>query len=393
MRSSTRTVLLIMIFTFNAMAGINSLSAAEGGWATVDTRILLMLHPEMNGFDYSNGRFFREKGERNIEKTIGELKAAQERASKENSPLRERQTKLFQERFSLVQQKSRVDGAPAPGDIEKFRKEKTVLESSLEELKRQKPANRDAERLFAARRVDLQSRLEVINNRLAGAASPEETDKNAAQIDEKIAKVDEELIKVAEQIRMNEEKSVQAIYLNSEETSTRLTKIRDEIDALIKKAAEESKIATVIDNSFAMRTPRRKEKLKMIPATDEAPDVVSSSLFHSFNNLTIDPAFAATVQGPEGSPLPPEHLIVGRSLGMQSNLTQYLEFRNYMPEKVADFSHGRMFIMGGTDLTPWVARQLFDRYKVPDSVKNAFMVTLRNYLNFDRDPAVRERNY
>ena len=382
-----------MILIFNAMTGLNCLSAAEGGWATVDTRILLMLHPEMNGFDYSNGRFFREKGERNIEKTISELKAAQERADKENAPLRERQAKLFQERFSLIQEKSRSDGAPAPGDIEKFHKEKAVLESSLEELKRQKPANRDAERLFAARRVDLQARLEIINSRLAGAANPEETDKTAAQIDEKIKKIDDELSKSADQIRTNEEKSVQAVYLTSEETAARLTKIRDEIDTLIKKAAEESKIATVIDNSFAMRTPPRQEKLKMIPATDEAPDVVSSSLFHSFNNLTIDPAFAATVSGPEGSPLPPEHLIVGRSLGMQSNLTQYLEFRNYMPERVADFSHGRLFIMGGTDLTPWVARQLFDRYKIPDSVKNAFMVTLRNYLNFDRDPAVRERNY
>ena len=393
MRTSARIVLFCTILIFNAMAGLNCLLAAEGGWGTVDTRILLMLHPEMNGFDYSNGRFFREKGERNIEKTIGELKTAQEQASKENAPLRERQTKLFQERFSLVQQKSRADGAPAPGDIEKFRKEKAVLESSLEEVKRQKPANRDAERLFAARRVDLQTRLEVINSRLAGAANPEETTKNADQLDEKIKKVDDELGKLADQIRANEEKSVQAIYLTSEETATRLTKIRDEIDTLIKKAAEESKIATVIDISFAMRTPTRKEKLKMIPATDEAPDVVSSSLFHSFNNLTIDPAFAATVPGPEGSPLPPEHLIVGRSLGMQSNLTQYLEFRNYLPERVADFSHGRLFIMGGTDLTPWVARQLFDRYKVPDSIKNAFMVTLRNYLNFDRDPAVRERNY
>ncbi|HMM61149.1 MAG TPA: hypothetical protein PKC25_13565, partial [Candidatus Rifleibacterium sp.] len=95
MRNSVKTALFFMILIFNAMAGTSPL-AAEGGWATVDTRILLMLHPEMNGFDYSNGRFFREKGERNIEKTIGELKAAHDRAGKENAPLRERQTRLFQ---------------------------------------------------------------------------------------------------------------------------------------------------------------------------------------------------------------------------------------------------------------------------------------------------------
>ena len=111
-----------MILIFSAMTGPVCISAAEGGWATVDTRILLMLHPEMKGFDYNNGRFFREEGEKNIETTIGELKAAHEKASKENTPLRERQTKLLQERFGLIQQRSRTDGAPAPGDIEKFRK-------------------------------------------------------------------------------------------------------------------------------------------------------------------------------------------------------------------------------------------------------------------------------
>ncbi len=172
-----------------------------------------------------------------------------------------------------------------------------------------------------------------------------------------------------------------------------MNQITEEIDKLIRKAAEESKIAVVIDNSFAMRTPKRKEKLKMIPATDEAPDVVSSSLFHSFNNLTINPDVAANITGPDNSPLPPEHLVVGRSIGMQSNLTQYLEFRNYLPEKVADFSHGRMIISGGTDLTPWVARQLFDSYKIPDAMKNSFMQALRNYLNFDKEPATRERDY
>jgi hypothetical protein len=78
---------------------------------------------------------------------------------------------------------------------------------------------------------------------------------------------------------------------------------------------------------------------------------------------------------------------------MQSNLTQYLEFRNYLPEKVADFSHGRLFISGGTDLTPWVARQLFEKYKIPESVKNSFMLALRNYLDFDKQPTVRERDY
>lgn len=367
--------------------------AAEGGWATVDTRILLMLHPQMSGFDYSNGRFFRNPDGLDIEKAVAQLKSAQESAAKECIPLRENCQKLMQQKFAVSQQLTRLTGAPAPGDLENFRREKALLEASLQEVKRQKPANREAERLFAARQVDLQDRLNIINSRLAGDMNNLSPDTNEKELKNKLATIETGLRENAEKISAIEEKALAAIYLTSDETEKRLNQITEEIDKLIRKAAEESKIAVVIDNSFAMRTPKRKEKLKMIPATDEAPDVVSSSLFHSFNNLTINPDVAANITGPDNSPLPPEHLVVGRSIGMQSNLTQYLEFRNYLPEKVADFSHGRMIISGGTDLTPWIARQLFDSYKIPDAMKNSFMQALRNYLNFDKEPATRERDY
>ncbi len=367
--------------------------AADGGWATVDTRILLMLHPNMSGFDYSNGRFYRNPEGLDIEKAVSQLKTAQESAAKECVPLREQIQKCLQQKFEISQQLTRATGTPAAGDLETFRKEKALLEASLEEVKRQKPANREAERLFAARKVDLQERLNVINGRLSGDMTSLSSEANEKELRNKLATVEKELRENAEKIAVIEEKSLAAIYLTTDETTKRLKEITDEIQGLIRKAADESKIAVVIDNSFAMRTPRRKEKLKMIPATEEAPDVVSSSLFHSFNNLTINPDVAANITGPDSSPLPPEHLVVGRSIGMQSNLTQYLEFRNYLPEKVADFSHGRMIISGGTDLTPWVARQIFDRYKIPDSVKNSFMQALRNYLNFDKEPATREREY
>ena len=368
-------------------------AAGDGGWATVDTRILLMLHPQMSGFDYSNGRFFRNPDDKNIEKAVAELKTAQETAAKQSAPLKEQQMKLMQQKFELNQQVTRAEGIPAPGDIEDFRREKALLEASIEEVNRQKPANREAERLFSARKVDLQQRLDIINGRLAGTVDSKASEATLKELHQKIAKLDADMKTVATQLTDIEEKSMSAMYLNSEETAKRLTTINDEINELIRKAADESKIAVVIDNSFAMRSPQRKEKLKMIPATDEAPDVVSSALFHSFNNLTIDPELAANLTRDDNTPLPPEHLVVGRAIGMQSNLTQYLEFRNYLPEKVTGFSHGRMIISGGTDLTPWVARQLFDRYKIPDSVKNSFMQALRGYLDFEKEPAVREREY
>jgi gas vesicle protein len=366
--------------------------AADGGWATVDTRILLMLHPQMNGFDYSNGRFFRNPDEKNIDKTITELKTAHEKSQKECAPLMATQKKLLQQRFELLQQQARDQKGFAPGDIEKYHKEKSQLQASLDEVNRQKPADRDAESLFAARKADLHERLKIINNKLSGytATAPEPEDDT---LKDKIDKINKQLKELGQQIQSINEKSVASVYLTTEESEKRLATIKKEINDLIKKAADESKIAMVIDNSFAMRNSQRKERLKMIPATDEAPDVVSSSLFHSFNNLSINPEIAAITTGPDNSPLPPEHLVVGRSIGMQSNLTQYLEFRNYMPEKVADFSHGRLIISGGNDLTAWVARQLFDRYKIPESIKNSFMLAVRNYLNFDKEPATRERDY
>ena len=387
--TGNKMILLTAFFLFVSAVAFSG----EGGWATVDTRILLMLHPQMNGFDYGNGRFFRATGEKNIETTINELKTAREKATRESTPLRETQTKLIQERFILTQEFTRASGNLAPGDIESFRKEKAMLEASLEEVKRQRPANREAERIIEARRVDLQERLQIINNRLAGGGAAKTPAASESEIREKIEKIDLQLKETAVQLAIIEEKALSAIYLTTEETEKRLASITHEINSLIRKAAEDSKISTVIDNTFAMRSPQRKERLKMIPATDEAPDVVSSALFHSFNNLTINPEVAANITGPDNTPLPPEHLIVGRSFGMQSNLTQYLEFRNYLPEKVADFSHGRLFISGGTDLTPWVARQLFEKYKIPESVKNSFMLALRNYLDFDKQPTVRERDY
>ncbi len=368
-------------------------AVAQNGWATVDTRILLMFHPQMSGFDYSNGRFFREKvPDKDFNKVIARLQTAREKADTETAAIKSEQRKIQSQRFLLLQQLARAKTGLAAGDMEKLQKEKQTLETALQEVRNKKPATRDAEKLFAARQVDLRQRLQIIDSRIKGQAGSEgdEIEKNLQQ---KIDEIDTKLTELAAEIVKIEEKAVSAIYLTTPETEKRLDEITSEINALVSQAAAESKIAVVMDTSFAMRSPLRKDKMKMIPAVDESPDVVSSSLFHSFDNLTIDPVVKANITGPEGAPLPEEHLIVGRSLGMQSNLTQYLEFRNYMPERVAGFSTGRLFISGGTDLTPWVARKLFDRYKIPESVKNSFMVVLRRFLDFDKVPTTRERDY
>lgn len=382
-----RVVALLAVFLGTAFAGMAQ------GWATVDTRILMMFHPQMSGFDYSNGRFFRENArQRDFDKVINQLKSAREKADKQGKELQEEKKRLAAEHFMILQQLTRLKTGLAAGDIEQFTKEKAALEAAMNELDRQKPPSREAEKLFAARKVDLRDRIAILTARIGGAGAQNDAEAEKALsgkleiIAKRLGEIDLEFVKI-------EDEALSAVYLTGSETEKRLQTITSEINALIKAAADEMKVGVVMDTSFAMRSPQRKDKMKMVPAVDESPDVVSSSLFHSFDNLTVDPYLAANLKGPDDSPLPPEHLIVGRSLGMQSNLTQYLEFRNYMPERVAGFSTGRLFLSGGTDLTSWVARKLFDRYKVPESVKNSFMLTLRRHLDFEKDPDVRERDY
>jgi len=366
----------------------------EGGWATVDTRVLLMLHPDMAGFDYANGRFFRDKKlDKDINKVVADLKKAREQAEKESLPLRERQKKLMQDRFALMQQKARALQVLAPGDIERLERSKVELQAAQRELQRQRPTDRNSEKIYQARKVDLVRRLAAIEEHLTGTGTEDQRRAQAEKLQQQIAELDKSVAEIAVQIGKIEDKAISAVYLTGEETEARLLQVKDEINSLIQQAAKESKIAVVMDSSFAMRSRIRKDKLTMISAVDEAPDIVSASLFHTFANLTIDPYLEKNLTGPDGSPLPPEHLTVGRSLGMRSNLKQYLEFRNYMPEKVADFSSGRPFLVGGTDLTPWVARKIFDRYKVPELIKNSFMQLIREYLDIEKDPVLREREY
>lgn len=395
MRSAFR---IIKIFLFVSVLAVNGFSAqavaaADTGWATVDTRLLLMLHPSMNNFDYASGRFFRDAAKKSFDKVVKELKSAREKADKETSSIREQQRLLQQTRFDLFRQQMKATQRLTPADIERLQRDKADLETSRKELARKKPSDRDAEKLFSAKMADIKNKLAIVESSIEGQLANKNTGDLEKQIQQKIGEVDEKLLALAAKILEVEERAVSSIYLTTDETQARLKKIKDEISSLIEKAAKESKIAVVMDASFAMRSQKSSERTTMIPTSEEAPDVISSALFHSFTNLEISPELQASLTGPGGSPLPPEHLVVGRSIGLKDNLTEYLEFRNYMPEKVAGFSTGRLFITGSIDLTPWVARQLFERYKVPETLKNSFMLLIRNYLDFEKDPVVRERDY
>ena len=385
-----------LCFSFLIATVVLSPLAAEtpGGFATVDNRILHMLHPLMVDFDYASGRFFRDAGsKKDVNLVFDQLKEARIKAAEQIKPLENKIRELEQSKFKLMTEHNRAVRGLAPGDLERLEKTKAELSAALNEINRQKAPDKAREELLSARRKDLETRLARIEATLKGNVVSEDNEELQKKFETRIASLNGEIKNLREEIAKIRDESVSAIYLTRDETSERIDKVRDEIEKLIKEAAKESKIDIVIDNSFAMRSQIRKDSHKMIPAVQDAPDIVAASLFHSFLNLEFEPGLIEALRETDDSATLDQHLEVGRSIGMRSNLIQYLEYRNYAPQLAQNFSHGRLFITGGTDLTPWVARKLFDRYNVPDSIKNSYMLLLRNYLDFDTDPSAREREY
>jgi hypothetical protein len=380
---------IILLILFMAFCGLSN--AKEMG--TVDTRILLMLHPGMINYDYSNGRFFRDSTpEKNIEKVLEQLKEARRVADEKNATLNKEIKGIEAQKFELLKLLTREEQYFAPGDLLQFQKDRENLKTALKDLNEQEIKSSDAASLVEVKKADLQERIKILDDTLDNLANLEVNKEKIEKHRLAIAELDVALIDLADQIRKNEEEAVKVVYLTTEETDARLAQIKAEIKTIIDETANEANIALVIDNSFAMRTPERKRKGTMIPAVDESPDVVSAALFHSLINFEIDKELEATLDVPvEGTVT--QHLIAGRSTGLETNLKQYLEFRNYMPQRVAGVSTGNIFLSGGVNLTPSCARKLFEKYNVPEAMKQRHMQILRSFMDFESNPFFRERDY
>ena len=59
----------LFIFYIAALVFSSNVLSAQG-FATVDTRILLILHPLMVGYDYNNGAFFRNPNQIEVSNKI-----------------------------------------------------------------------------------------------------------------------------------------------------------------------------------------------------------------------------------------------------------------------------------------------------------------------------------
>ncbi|MBF0548569.1 MAG: hypothetical protein HQM08_29320, partial [Candidatus Riflebacteria bacterium] len=78
------------------------------------------------------------------------------------------------------------------------------------------------------------------------------------------------------------------------------------------------------------------------------------------------------------------HLAPMYGRNMVQSLKNYFSFRNVIGDRIANFTPGQFFIVGGVNLTPIVARKIFTRYSIPEEVKNSFMTLIANYTDFEK---------
>ena len=366
--------LFLFIFVLFASCELYSQS-----FATVDTRILLILHPSMTCFDYKNSAFFRDQNQDKVSSEVfKELKAAQAKANKENEIYYKEIEELKKERSALSISLLREEQVFAPGDLQILKKNKVDMEKALAEMRKKKVSGFEQIKLNNSKIAALEKEIDEINAVITNPASIVPNKENIDKYKERINNIDIKINDLNDKILLNQDKSMSAIYLTQAETEERLTKIRDEIKQIISEIAKEENCSMVIDSSFAMRDPEREARKVILSGIEENQDVVSASLFHSFTNYQPDLEFAKHLDMPEGESAV-QHLIVGRSIGLEQNLKQYLEYRDYVPAKVADFTFGSLFISGGKDLTSLCAKRLFDKYDIPEYTRQRFLPVLKEY--------------
>ncbi|HOY67433.1 MAG TPA: hypothetical protein PLP29_11120 [Candidatus Ozemobacteraceae bacterium] len=331
-----------IVFLFVAvLVSASGAGAAEGGWASVDVRLLLALHPSMASFDYSHDRFFRGNAPSGDAAALGQaLQAAWEKAQPKLRELGVRREKLNQSKFEILQ-----------------RREET-MRNLLEKEATQPGQVRDREK-----------QIGEYEDRYTRA----------------MAECDAQLARLEKEFEQAQEEAYTPVYLTKDETARQIASIKQEIEALIAQTAQENRIGVVLDTSFGRGSLEKNQETVTVPQYPEPSDTLASRLFHTFSNWAPPPVPETTVPGPNGQPIPArEHVAFAASQNMIQTLERYLEFRPYLTKTAANFSSGNIFLGGGTDLTATVARKIFSRYRVPPEIQNSFQVLIQKYAQFDK---------
>ena len=342
-RGPKHVVSVIAVLLFAAVAG--QALGADVGWATIDARLLLAIHPSMATFDYSHDRFFRNNASSQNAAALGQaLQTAWDKTQPKLRELGVKLDKLNQTKFEILQ------------------KRETTIRSLMENEATQRGQIRDRDQQIAG--------------------YEEKYSKSLAECDSQIAQLNREIEKT-------QEEAYSPVYLTKSETAMRFEAMKKEIGSLIEQTAREYRIGVVLDTSFGRNSQQKSPDAMTIPQHPEPSDTLASRLFHTFSNWVPPQVPETTVPGPNGQPIPArEHVAFAAGQNMVQTLERYLEFKPYLTKTAAAFSSGNIFLTGRMDLTPVVAKKIFTRYRIPVEIQNSFQLLIQKYSQFERTPGM-----
>ncbi len=367
----TRNLALLLVAL---LATVNPLFAAEPGFATVDLRMLLILHPEMKDFDYINGRFLRaDISQKNAPEVRAQLEAMRKSTSPTIEKLLNKQSQLAQTRAETFVNKSNFVNR--------------VLNNKPDESAKTRKLVNQAKKDYSAWSHKTFVELANPKTEIQIPQSKEEKSQMILEVDKKfkaqIASLDLELQDIGDQLKVAREEMFSPVYFTTAETIRKLRKIKEEISGLITQSASEKGIQIVMDTSFGSNQIRKADELTTLPFQPDTPDLISSKLFHNFanwkprENLPFDA---------NGLPINPEHMAVNMQSNKIEEFKKYIESRFYLPE-MADVNFGRMFLVGGVDLTPEIAQKIFSKYSVPAPMATALLSVVKSFSSINPDKA------
>ena len=341
------------------------------GWGSVDFRLLMILHPEMQTFDYANGRFFRSDFSG---KTAIELREELDKAHQSSQPML---AKLIKSRENLISQRSQTF-LNRERTLQRIFNPQTDIEYQVKKKiikARQKVVKFDNERLLkdGPKEDDLPLPL-----------SPEEQRQARGELEEvftkQIASFDAELILIQDQVKAVQETIYSPVYMTTPETQEKLSKIKKEITDLVSRVAKEQKIGIVMDSTFGAKPVQKAGDVTTLPLQPDTPDIISSSLFHSFANwkLMDNPPPRS-----DGTMVPPEHGSGAMHANKIQEFKKYLEYRHYISDAVSGFNPGKIFLTGGTDLTQAVAQKILVAYSIPEPLRKTYLEIVKEFCGFE----------
>ncbi|MDN5280527.1 MAG: hypothetical protein PWR01_4492, partial [Clostridiales bacterium] len=205
------------------------------------------------------------------------------------------------------------------------------------------------------------------------------------RFEEKLAQLDQQLQNLYLEMEAVRDAAYAPVYLSRIETGNKLIEIKRDIKSMIQKVAAQYKISVVLDSSFAMKTTRQKNPQASLYLQNDDFDVLSSSLFHDLTNIDYDMPPDAKQIGAT-----PEHMMLGGAYAKLDTLRKVAQLRSYLLPAASEFSPGAIFVMGNVDLTPHVAKEIFDKYQLPETIKTSYVKVINDFLNLENSRYVED---